>query len=103
MVAGDQERVDAAAGEFRFAAAESVQHIFGAMTEANEGVESEEPGGPLDGVHGAEDAVQQFDILGRGFERDHVLVHALQEFFAFDEEVVDELWVLREFVVHVRH
>src|SRR5271157_946354 len=100
LITGRKKQVHDAAVKFEATIAQGFEHVFGTVAQANEGIESQEPCSSLNGVQGAEDAIQQFTVARRRLQGDHVLVHALQEFLGFNEEITYQRRILCEIVVH---
>ena len=89
MIARRQERIHHALGQLDFAPAEGVKHIFRAMAKPNHWLKVEKPRRAFYGVKRAKDPVQQLSVVWGCLQRDHVLVHALQEFLRFHEELLN--------------
>jgi len=64
------------------------------VAEPDDRLEPQKTGGAFDGVHCAENSVEQVRVLRRGLQRHHVLIHSLQQFLAFHQEVLNQPGVL---------
>ena len=88
LVVDPEERIDDGAGDGEFALAQLIEQVFGVMGELDQFFKAEEAGGSLDGVHAAEDAVDDLGV-GTILESEQVLFDLLNEFFALGNEVFE--------------
>jgi hypothetical protein len=78
--------------------AHEVQNLFGLVSQLNDLREPHESGCAFDGMKGAEDAIQEFRVVGSGFERNEILVELREQVVAFRQKILQESGVLREFL-----
>jgi hypothetical protein len=99
LVAGGEKSVHGAALHPDLAPPDGVENVLCVVAQPDDRLEPQKAGGAFDGVHCAENPVQPVGVLRQRLQRHHVLIHSLQQFLAFHQEVLNQPGVLREIVL----
>jgi hypothetical protein len=88
VVAAEQQRGNHVAVDLDFAVAQAIEDVFQDMGEFFDGVDFDHAGAALDGVRGAEHAVDGFGVAVAFFELQQAGFHGLELFAGLDREYV---------------
>ncbi len=75
------------------ALAQFVQDVFRLVSQAIDLGQAQKAGRPLEGMHGAENGVQEAEIVRLLFQKQQVRLNGFQVFFGFDDEVAKDFRV----------
>ena len=99
-VHGLEEQLHDAVAELHAPLAEVVQDVLADVGHGLDLRQPQEAGGPLDGMHTAEDGVQQIQVPGRFFQRQEVGLDLLEVLLRLDEEIFVEAGIIEGEFAH---
>ncbi len=91
-----QHHVHQLGSHLALAVAQHIEQVLGHMATLHHGIELEKPSPTLDGMKTTENRVEQISVVGALLQLDQLLGELLQYFACFDQEVLENFFVVTE-------